>query len=238
MNVMTAAGAKSHRVTQCLRDDPRWTISLRDAMEVSERSKVREALTSSADQGRAASGAAHDTRRPRCRSICWTTSTRPGSWPEAVHDRPTPGAHRHRGDDLAAATAFFAALGLEPEDEASSRASWWTASTGSRGCARTSRFCEPRMATPRSSWPGTARPHTRARKGQRRPTRRASATSTSSSRLRGGLATRPLRRTVMNDAGRPRAATSRALGGYWGAPVRRSQDSGTPDRACRATRTT
>src|SRR3954463_14657226 len=37
------------------------------------------------------------------------------------------------------------------------------------------------MATARSSWPSTARPHTRATTGRRRPTRRASATSSSSS---------------------------------------------------------
>ena len=41
-------------------------------------------------------------------------------------------------DDLAAATAFFVALGLELEGEASVEGGWWTASTGSRACGRTS----------------------------------------------------------------------------------------------------
>src|SRR3982074_2630902 len=54
-----------------------------------------------------------------CRNICCTTSTRRRSWPEAVHDRPTPGHIGIVVDARAAASAFFAALGLELEGEAS-----------------------------------------------------------------------------------------------------------------------
>ena len=41
-------------------------------------------------------------------------------------------------DDLAAATAFFAVLGLEVEGEACVEAARWTASTGLRACGRMS----------------------------------------------------------------------------------------------------
>jgi catechol 2,3-dioxygenase-like lactoylglutathione lyase family enzyme len=41
-------------------------------------------------------------------------------------------------DDIAAATAFFVALGLELEGEGSVEVAWWTASTGSRACRRIS----------------------------------------------------------------------------------------------------
>src|SRR5215217_1942294 len=80
-------------------------------------SRSADRLRSSAEGPRAARP--HDTRRPRWRSICCTTSTcrRAGRRPFMTVQRL-----EHIGivvDDLAAATAFFAALGLELEGEAS-----------------------------------------------------------------------------------------------------------------------
>jgi hypothetical protein len=45
MNVLTAAGAKSHRVTRCLSDDSRWAIPLRDVWELNECSMSRHQET-------------------------------------------------------------------------------------------------------------------------------------------------------------------------------------------------
>src|SRR4051812_46255609 len=56
----------------------------------------REALTGSAHQVKGRERRGSRRGRPRRRRIGCTTSTRRRSWREAVHDRPAPGAHRHR----------------------------------------------------------------------------------------------------------------------------------------------
>jgi catechol 2,3-dioxygenase-like lactoylglutathione lyase family enzyme len=83
-------------------------------------------------------------------------------------------------DDLAAATAFFAALGLELEGEASVQGGSVDRVNGLEGVRADIVMLRTRTATARSSWPSTARPHTRATTGRRRPTPQASATSFSS----------------------------------------------------------
>jgi catechol 2,3-dioxygenase-like lactoylglutathione lyase family enzyme len=54
-------------------------------------------------------------------------------------------------DDLAAATEFFVALGLESRAEPQSRAAGWTVSWGSRASGQRLRSCKPRTATDGSS---------------------------------------------------------------------------------------
>ena len=84
-------------------------------------------------------------------------------------------------DDLAAATAFFAALGLEVEGEASVEGGLVDRINGLEGVRADITILRTPDATPRSSWPSTARPRTRATTGRHPPTPRASATSSSSS---------------------------------------------------------
>jgi catechol 2,3-dioxygenase-like lactoylglutathione lyase family enzyme len=55
-------------------------------------------------------------------------------------------------DDLAAATEFFAELGLVLQGEGPSKVAGWTASWGSRAYGRSLRCCKLRTATDDSSW--------------------------------------------------------------------------------------
>jgi len=84
-------------------------------------------------------------------------------------------------DDVEAATAFFAALGLELEGEASVEGGLVDRINGLEGVRADIVMLRTPDGNAKVELAKTARPHTGATTGPRRPTPRASATSSSSS---------------------------------------------------------
>ena len=84
-------------------------------------------------------------------------------------------------DDLAAATAFFAALGLGLEGEASVEGGSVDRINGLEGVRADIVMLRTPDGNGKVELASTARPHTGATTGRRRPSLRASATSSSSS---------------------------------------------------------
>src|SRR5580700_2059489 len=120
MKVLTATGAKSHRVTRCLSDHSRCVIPRGDHLgaELSAPMSRRVDRLRSSDEGPRA--ARPTTPGDRDAEVSAARRVHPAG----AGRRPFMTVQRleHIGivvDDLAAATAFFVALGLELEGEAS-----------------------------------------------------------------------------------------------------------------------